>query len=1162
MLENLLSDRHVVRRVLRGHTDSFRILVDRYGGMLYVFAYAHTGNAHDAEDMVQDAFVRLWQWLDRVSAERSVGPWLVRVARNLIIDAARRRDSERERMREAQLQTHADAPDYARRELHAAFWRELANLEADDREILILSYFQGRRAKDVAQLLDISPDAAAKRLQRARAELGRRILDSVGAEIISRKPSRARANRIMSAIAVTPAAWKAGVSVSLAGAVVVGATATKFLAGVAAIAVTAALASWFFFGAGWGARKAPDITASSKFEVRATAPAVPTPEPQPAKPAAGNEAAPNPTGDPATTSDPEQDSLLPPDFHAAVYGVVVDESGQPVPSALVGITTEKGATGSQQGKRIARDTSITTTADREGRFVFKALPIKLSSQPILEKVWAQSGNLYGDMDVELDTASRNHCLELILQPSLPLGGVVIDEKGAAVPEAELYIIAVVMGHPLDPTWTISAKSDKSGHFLFEHLAPGRYKVRAGAENFLLSSGDDFEAGTMNAAIILKRGCTISGRTIAPDGSPATGFRLTAGLEGKPASSGAEVEADGRFLIGGLNPGAYELALKPLEGRPSRYALREPIRVTVDKDVAGLQVHVVNGARISGRVLDAAGLGIAEARVAGNDKAGGGAETTAGSDGGYVLEGAPVGEVKMSAEKDGYERLEMTLPNVETGADLKGVDLRMKELPAVKGTVVDSSGTPVAQASVAARESLGKDEWSTVTDEAGKFKLYIKPVDAVYLQAFNENAISNLVGPVAPLDQEYELRLRESGRIEGEVVNTSGEPMIYAVIQAKPIDETANQIGQALPHYLVEEQKPTQVTVFADSRGTFLSGPLLSGKYKLEIYDDHSGLLLAVAETEVPEGRTVHARLVVDVSGYGSIEGIVTSHGTPEPAIWMLPHIGDWNCQSTPSGLDGRYMLRLVQPGNGYIEVIKQGTGMAIFQKPVEVVAGQTTELNVDVSGTGTGVEGSVDVDGKPAPVMNLLVFPASSDKEVAEVTTNWEGRYLVDPLQEGLYRVVVKVRLLRLDPPGVLQSPPVLVQPTDVEVKSGQMSRCDFHLTGGVISGAVRGIRQGECAYVGLFGGEDAPTEITPELVARLLSENVVQKQKVTQEGQFIFQSLLPGDYAVAAVIVGGGQDFQTEPVMQGLESGRFDIQQVRLEPGQGLTVDVNLGGK
>ena len=94
MFTSIYTDQGIVRRVLRGNTEAFGILLDRYGHIVYGVAYARTGNAADAEEITQDTFVRLYQWLDRIAGRSSVGPWLVEVARNAATDLLRQRHRE------------------------------------------------------------------------------------------------------------------------------------------------------------------------------------------------------------------------------------------------------------------------------------------------------------------------------------------------------------------------------------------------------------------------------------------------------------------------------------------------------------------------------------------------------------------------------------------------------------------------------------------------------------------------------------------------------------------------------------------------------------------------------------------------------------------------------------------------------------------------------------------------------------------------------------------------------------------------------------------------------------------------------------------------------------------------------------------------------------
>ncbi|HUW59517.1 MAG TPA: sigma-70 family RNA polymerase sigma factor [Candidatus Bathyarchaeia archaeon] len=1155
MLEGLISDQWVVRRVLRGHTDSFRILVDRYGGMLYGLAYAHLGNAPDAEDVVQETFVRLWQWLDRVAVESTLGPWLVRVAKNLVVDVARHRAREKAATTGSNGLEGSVEPDFARREMHAAIWNELSRLNAENREILVLSYFQGRRAKDIARLLDISAEAATKRLQRARAEMGRRLLASAGGDIIGREPSRERANRIMAAIAAASSPWKAGVAVSTAGAVVVGATATKLIGG-AAVLLAAAVASYYLFAPrpGHVPSPAPDITAASEFTVRDTEiPAAGT-LPQAHQVKSGESA--TAPAEPATDSSEDASELVP-DFYAVVHGVVVDTMGRPVPGAQVSLSNEhelKLDALYYKWDNPKPGVTLTTGSDHRGYFCFDAVPSKLEKEACRARVWALKPGLFGEEDVRLNLHLREQYVEVVMRPAEPLGGVVVDEEGAPVRDA--FVTAKARSETTIVT-------DRSGHFLFEHLEPGFYEVLALGTGNQFSRGGPFETGTMDVVIRLSRGCAIMGRVIGPDGAGVGGFRLVVSqpLPGvRPFL--ADVEPGGRFYIGGLTAGEYDLTIRRDRKDASPYVLREPVRVQVQNEVTNLDVHVVRGARIAGRVTEAAtGGGIAQATVKA-EQAGSFASTTTQANGEYVLDGVPVGEVKAAAEKDEYLPAEVTL-NVEPGAVKSGVDFQLKEMLAVKGIVLDSEGAPVAGASVVGRFTVGAEELSAISGNDGKFRLYTpEQLPVVYLQAFGYGGMmSELAGPVSPYDREHELRLRESGRLEGEVVDGAGEPIEFAFVFATPESGSSNQLGQDLPQSLASDRVPTDIYIRADSHGTFLSPPMLPGNYTIEILT--SRYELGEAEAVVQEGKTTHARLVVDTSRFGAIEGFITSHGKPVPRAGVKPAIdkGRGIVESTTSGPDGYYRLPLVLAGQGYVEVHRtDGLTWSVIKEPVEVTAGQTTPLDIDIGRTGAGsLAGQVLIDGQPQVHMKVCLSSAGAENEEAadEERTGPDGTFFFDELAEGSYKVAVKVHCL--NPPYIMQSPEFYWQTMAVEVRAGETARADFDLAGSVVSGEVRGIGQGERAYVALAGASWAPGTITLESLDRLLSYGIVRSETLTQDGPFLFERLLPGNYVIAAVVVGAGQDMTTPAVMAGVEANRFDYRDLPLEPGQSAAVDLEV---
>src|SRR6516165_3261425 len=97
-VESLLqSDAAAVERVLAGDREAYRALVDRHSRNVHRLAYRLTGNAHDAEDVVQEAFLRAYQKLQQFEARANFGTWVYRIAANYAIDRMRQRQKDRRR---------------------------------------------------------------------------------------------------------------------------------------------------------------------------------------------------------------------------------------------------------------------------------------------------------------------------------------------------------------------------------------------------------------------------------------------------------------------------------------------------------------------------------------------------------------------------------------------------------------------------------------------------------------------------------------------------------------------------------------------------------------------------------------------------------------------------------------------------------------------------------------------------------------------------------------------------------------------------------------------------------------------------------------------------------------------------------------------------------
>lgn len=169
-------DGDLVAAYLR-HPDgpAFAALVRRHGPMVYRVCLRAAGNAHDAEDAAQAAFLALARHARSIRRRQSVAAWLhgvaVRIARK-----ARDRSTRQQRREQAAARPEsvtADDPSWA--EVRAVLDAELAALPDRFRQPLVLCYLQGRTRDEAAKALGWSPATLGRRLEAARDALGRRL---------------------------------------------------------------------------------------------------------------------------------------------------------------------------------------------------------------------------------------------------------------------------------------------------------------------------------------------------------------------------------------------------------------------------------------------------------------------------------------------------------------------------------------------------------------------------------------------------------------------------------------------------------------------------------------------------------------------------------------------------------------------------------------------------------------------------------------------------------------------------------------------------------------------------------------------------------------------------------------------------------------------------
>lgn len=168
------SDEALVTRVVQRDLEAFTLLYDRYGPAIYATA-AHMLGPADAEEIVQEVFLRFWKRAHQFDRERGFfRPWFMTIARYCMLDELRRRNQQQRLIAAADIdQVLLSAPNpiadveqiVQQRQDSKTVLQALQMLPAEQRQALILAYFGGLSQTSIAKHLNWPLGTVKKRIK-------------------------------------------------------------------------------------------------------------------------------------------------------------------------------------------------------------------------------------------------------------------------------------------------------------------------------------------------------------------------------------------------------------------------------------------------------------------------------------------------------------------------------------------------------------------------------------------------------------------------------------------------------------------------------------------------------------------------------------------------------------------------------------------------------------------------------------------------------------------------------------------------------------------------------------------------------------------------------------------------------------------------------------
>ena len=180
------SDHSVVQTVLAGNKEAYGALVRAHSTTVFRVAFRITGNEADAEEIVQEAFLRGYQRLESFQQRSAFGTWIYRIAVNCALNRisqpgieAEYRHGEESDPAEKTVQVAAQDADPERAllsgEISAAQKMAVLRLTPTEKSAFVLRHLEDRSMSEIAEVLDIAPNAAKQAVFRAVQKLRREL---------------------------------------------------------------------------------------------------------------------------------------------------------------------------------------------------------------------------------------------------------------------------------------------------------------------------------------------------------------------------------------------------------------------------------------------------------------------------------------------------------------------------------------------------------------------------------------------------------------------------------------------------------------------------------------------------------------------------------------------------------------------------------------------------------------------------------------------------------------------------------------------------------------------------------------------------------------------------------------------------------------------------
>jgi RNA polymerase sigma factor (sigma-70 family) len=919
-------------------------------------ALALVRDRDDADELAQETWEAA---LSRPPREAGpLRPWLAGVARNLARMRARSSGRRARREESAERPEPAPSPEelVARVEMQQQVARRVLDLDEPFRSTLLLRYFEGCSAAEIARRQKVPAGTVRWRLKRGLDDLRRQLDDA-------HQGDRKRWALLLAPLPGTALRPHPPAPAPAGGSTLLGIIAMKTIYKIGLVVIVAVLA---VIGYRYLDRDKPESPSVTREE----------PRPTPNKPATVLD--PRVGAEQATREDDPTGTLR-------LEGQVIDADDKPVGGATVAIDTNPPRTVISEAdgsfafdRLIGREYKLEASAG-DGHAGPAYLRLTEDTEPVTLRIGPGASITVEVRDADSGDPIQGAAVELrsILSWTATTG-----DDGVAR-------LRGVGGSGFDMSLKVSAHG----------YAPELRRVSP-------SPGDD-----RRELMTLHRGASVSGRAITTDGKPIAGARVLAVSTSEPfplaepRRDGVITGKRGEWSVASVASGSYRFVLSHPDYEP---ATTGPVVVDGVTPRSGIEIRAGAGGEVRGTVTSAGGVLVVGAEVravaSGSVMWRTARQAFTDADGNYVIRGLP------------RRRAQVVATHASGASDLVDVDLTdaakatanltLSIDGAIDGTVVTVGGEPVPEAQVVVEpdwsgNAAERERWVVrgdqyrIADSGGTFHIGGLPAGNYRVRAArpgtSESMLWTQVGQVVPAGTTgLNLVVPSPGTVTGRVLYDDGN--------APPAFTVAVGYGTPMPFATADGH--FSVDVPGGALNLAVSGPTFIRKLvPIEVEDGGSK---DVGTVTVKRGRSISGR-VLDASGMpvpaATVAAGLLLTGDGQKLYLDGESVG---AQQTETDAQGHFVMSGFPPASITVTAGKDGVGRS---QMLSIPSGPSSaEVDLVLAATGS-VSGIARLDGTPLADTIIIASPANGSSANFVVTTGADGSFALDTLTPERYAI-------------------------------------------------------------------------------------------------------------------------------------------------------------